>query len=299
MSKIYFYKVYGLNIKSSLELPELIPGNEDYDIIIRFTDNNSALMDLSEEKYESSESSLSRSTVPYYFDDELIFNVKGGKEIIINSKTSINKVFLRLLILSQGFGIILHQRGYIVLHGSAVKIDNQAIAFLGHSGIGKSTLTAALNERCFHLIADDVLAIKIDGDKYSVYPSFSRIKLYDDVIEHLKYYPNSYTKVHPEFQKYNFKTGNNFSIKPVPIKTIFILEKNEKNQIKLLKPQEKLIELAKNSYLKPIFKKTDKSHNLLQCTNLAKKTDIKKLEICHSFKKLNEIIKIIENDSSN
>ena len=57
-------------------------------------------------------------------------------------------------------GFVLHLRGTPCLHASAVAVDGRAIAFLGHSGAGKSTTAAAFVRRGFRGVTDDVLALE-------------------------------------------------------------------------------------------------------------------------------------------
>ncbi len=54
---------------------------------------------------------------------------------------------------------VLAVRGATVLHASAVLVDGQAIAFVGQSGRGKSTVAALLCVDGGRLITDDVLAV--------------------------------------------------------------------------------------------------------------------------------------------
>lgn len=56
--------------------------------------------------------------------------------------------------------LMLH--GRLVLHASAVRHDGHALAFVGASGMGKSTLAAALCGDGCDLIADDVLRVDLD-----------------------------------------------------------------------------------------------------------------------------------------
>ncbi len=56
-------------------------------------------------------------------------------------------------------------RGLEVLHASAVVVDQTAVAFLGPSGAGKTSLALALCRRGADFLADDVLALeKADGE---------------------------------------------------------------------------------------------------------------------------------------
>ena len=290
MFKFYFYKLFGLGVKSSIRLPELTPVNTEPDVFIRLNNAESTNQSLDERTPKSFD-------IPFFCDNELIFRVIDGNEIIVNIKTSINQNTLRSLILSQGMGIILHQRGFLVLHGSAVQMDDGAVAFLGRCGDGKSTITAALNNKGYSIISDDVLPVKLDENNIPLLlPSFPTIKLYNDVIEYLNEDYRNYDKIHPEIEKYLYKTKNMVKLDFTQFNTIYILDKAGKNEIRLLKPQEKLISLIKNTYPKSMFGPIEKTQNLKQCTTLLKNVEIKQLNVTHSFKKLGQLIEIVEND---
>lgn len=47
----------------------------------------------------------------------------------------------------------------VVLHGGSVCVDGRAVAFVGHSGAGKTTLTAAATRAGCGYIADEVVAV--------------------------------------------------------------------------------------------------------------------------------------------
>lgn len=57
---------------------------------------------------------------------------------------------------------LLSLRGHTVLHASAVQVGNQALAFVGASGMGKSTMAALVCAEGGELITDDVL--RLDSD---------------------------------------------------------------------------------------------------------------------------------------
>lgn len=60
--------------------------------------------------------------------------------------------------------LLLTLRGLEVLHGSAVALGDTAVAFIGHSNAGKSTLAGEACAAGASLVADDVLAVEVDDD---------------------------------------------------------------------------------------------------------------------------------------
>jgi serine kinase of HPr protein (carbohydrate metabolism regulator) len=71
------------------------------------------------------------------------------------------------LILTQILFWLLADKGFI-LHCSAVKIDNQALIFLGKQGAGKSTVAGLLSDN-YEILADDNGIIKKEKGKYYFY----------------------------------------------------------------------------------------------------------------------------------
>ncbi len=58
---------------------------------------------------------------------------------------------------------LLVRRGHAVLHGSAVAVDDGAVAFVAPSGGGKSTMATLLCADGAGLVTDDVLRVDLDG----------------------------------------------------------------------------------------------------------------------------------------
>jgi len=71
-----------------------------------------------------------------------------------------------------GEGLVRHLRGEIALHASSVVIGGVAVAFVGASGAGKSSIAAALCRRAdVELAADDTLFIVQDHGTFRVVPT--------------------------------------------------------------------------------------------------------------------------------
>jgi hypothetical protein len=61
--------------------------------------------------------------------------------------------------------------GHLVLHASAVRTCGRGLAFIGASGMGKSTMASLMCADGAALITDDVARVTIDGDKALVTPA--------------------------------------------------------------------------------------------------------------------------------
>jgi hypothetical protein len=89
------------------------------------------------------------------------------------------------LLLDQVFPVVLSRSGGLVAHASAVATPAGAIAFVGSSGRGKSTLAASLALQGFPLITDDCLLLEEAEDGLLATPSYPGARLWDDSIETL------------------------------------------------------------------------------------------------------------------
>ena len=85
------------------------------------------------------------------------------------------------LYLNQVWPLLLSKRGHLVFHAAAVEIGEHAIAFMGASGRGKSTLAASFAGNGYRLLTDDglVLQARADGPCQAV-PTHASVDLQDD-----------------------------------------------------------------------------------------------------------------------
>jgi hypothetical protein len=72
-------------------------------------------------------------------------------------------------------------QGIEPLHATAVVVGRGAIAFLGDSGYGKSSLGASFVRENYPLLTDDVLVLERRGQDLLAYPGMPRIKLYPEM----------------------------------------------------------------------------------------------------------------------
>ena len=72
---------------------------------------------------------------------------------------------------------ILALDGECVLHASAVEVEGRALAFVGGSGQGKSTLATLLCLGGASLVSDDVLRVDLSGEEARCFPGGRRTRL--------------------------------------------------------------------------------------------------------------------------
>lgn len=92
---------------------------------------------------------------------------------------------LQHLYLNQVLPLALSRRGGLVFHASAVEVSGGAVAFIGASGRGKSTLAAALAVAGCRVLTDDGLVLQQTAGCVEVLPSHPSIRLWEDSQEAL------------------------------------------------------------------------------------------------------------------
>lgn len=89
---------------------------------------------------------------------------------------------------NQVLPLALSKRGRVVLHASAIETSGHAIAFVGPSGRGKSTLAVAFARDGIPCIADDGLVLDAEDGTLWTVPGHPSIRLWEDsqraLVEH-------------------------------------------------------------------------------------------------------------------
>lgn len=289
---MYSYLAYGLNIKSELELPELDSGNGQLpDATIRFGPV---------EKFEPNVPSRNHWAQPdeirFSYADVGRFSVRDGREIIIDLDPEAFANLLRVCLLGPVLAALLHQRGLLVLHGSAVSIDGIAIAFLGDKGWGKSTLAACMQASGHGFLADDVLAVRADPmNGIELIPAFPHLKLWPDSAVFLGMNPDNMARLQPELDKRGHRVSNGFSATTLSLNSIYVLDIADSESIRPIEPRDALIELVRHSYLVRYLQPTGRtSLHLEQCAKVVSSVPVYSLQRVRSLSRLPEVVRLLE-----
>jgi hypothetical protein len=84
------------------------------------------------------------------------------------------------LFINQVLPLALSRQGRLAFHASAVAVPGGAVAFLGRTGMGKSTLAASFARSGGSFLTDDGLLLLASGDGFLVQPNHPSIRLWED-----------------------------------------------------------------------------------------------------------------------
>jgi hypothetical protein len=76
---------------------------------------------------------------------------------------------------------LLSASGGLVLHASAVEVAGAALAFVGQSGQGKTTMATVMCGEGFLLVTDDLLPVEPRGDKVMCLPAGTELRVREKV----------------------------------------------------------------------------------------------------------------------
>ena len=179
------YRVHGLRLDSDLPLPELPagasgPGEALADAAVRLAraDGAPATIPPAGRRFVTAGGGLGLA-----WPGIGVFTIRDGTEIVADLVPGADEALVRAAFLGPVLAVLLHQRGRVVLHASAVAGPRGVVAFAGGAGGGKSTTAAALHARGLALVADDVLSLTLDPEgRVTVYPGSPLVWLTPDVV---------------------------------------------------------------------------------------------------------------------
>jgi hypothetical protein len=313
MITVFFYSLYGLRIGSALELPELVsvpPCREqelDVTVLLKQTPLTSAaeahFLQDEENSRESAKlhhtAQLSGQCTSLAWDEAGHFVVRDGREITIYPHEGAEERVLRLFLLGPAFGALLHQRGVLVLHASVVLLGEEAVAFLGGSGWGKSTMAAAFHNSGHTIVTDDQAAIEMRNDENGadqvlVLPSLPQLKLWPESAAVFEDDLSTLPQLHPGHDKRARRLRDRFATAAVPLSHIFVLHYGDHLANEPLTRREGLIELMTHSYCAAIIEPEDAPAHLKQCGQIAAHVSVSRLTRPRSLQRLSELVQFVQ-----
>jgi hypothetical protein len=147
---------------------------------------------------------------------------------------------------------------FVSMHASAVVVDQQAIAFLGHSRHGKSTLAATFTQAGYPLLTDDILLVEDIEGEFKARPGYPFMRLWPD---EAKLFTGVYEEFEPIQKGYDkrrvpigYQHFGKFIDRATPLGCIYLAqrrnsdEESESIHITLLPPRQAVIDLIRFAY---------------------------------------------------
>jgi hypothetical protein len=295
---VNLYSAYGLTLESELPLPDLVSGSGTVDVSIRVSDTSTNCLPAQGAGIRCL--GASADNVRLIWDSVGELNVQNGSRITIRPCRDAEEDALRLFLVGAGFGTLLHQRGVLVLHGSGVVVNGQAIGILGGKGWGKSTTAMALHQRGHALISDELLAIQWpSGAPPQILPGSSRIKLWSDALSSVGGDPTSATPVRPGVTKY-FVSGPEMAREEYPLRRLYLLGAGDQLALKPVSPSEAFFGVVPHLYVSrfgtEFLRSTGNARTFQQVHALLKTVSVARLLRQRDLVQLPKVASLIEAD---
>lgn len=193
--------------------------------------------------------------------------------------------------------MLLADRGALMLHGAAVDLGGFAIAFIGVSGRGKSTLAASFAANGFPFLSDDSICLEPTDASYVAQPSYPSIRLWRDSDEAVlagrakKMRPVTFS------DKARYAAGDEIphAAEPTPLRAIYVLARDGVSAatIKLLGANEAMMEFVQHSFILDIHSPDTLGGHFERMAALAKKTPAYRLDYPRDYSQLPDVRALI------
>ena len=204
-ASLQHYRMGPLLYASELELPELAvtipePGNALVTIRVGAVPSQIASPLAVSESCEANDQEflLRLPGVGTYY-------VLNGTDVTVEPSAGGSTTDLRAYLLGNIFAVLCHQRGLLPLHASAIGTPRGAVAFLGNSGAGKSSLVAFMAQRGHTVVADDICLLDPKAPQNSrILPVAPWLKLWRTTLDALGQSSAGLPRIFAEDDKYRF-----------------------------------------------------------------------------------------------
>jgi hypothetical protein len=200
-------------------------------------------------------------------------------------------------------GFVLRLRGTTCLHGSAVVIDNQAIALVGPSGAGKSSTAAAFARMGFRVLTDDVVALEDLVDTFYVQPAYPRIRLWPEAVRSMFGSVDALPLLTPNWEKRFLDTlgpPSRFQSSPLPLAAIYFLadrnEDNDSHDMADVSPKDSLMTLVSDTYITYLLDKELRAQEFELLGRLVRKVRLRKLSPSSDMLRIEALCREIVDD---
>ena len=267
MQKTGYYKAFGLTIESCFPIPQ-VPQIEPCRCDVRVVAAD--LSTLPPERRRT----VTENGVYFHSKGQGTFYITNGNLIQVDPDPDHSPAHLAIFIMGSSMGAILHQRGYLPLHGSCVTDGRRSILLTGESGAGKSTLAAEFLRQGWKLITDDVTCITDFDAMPTVRSSYPSQKLWQDALDR---YETQEENIHSLYsredrEKFGIDVSEHFYEGEAPLSLVVRLINGPIRCT--LSPMEGMVkadQLMRNTYRGQIIEQRHVQRHFQRCVTLSTK----------------------------
>jgi hypothetical protein len=315
----FTYFLFGLRVLSNLAIPRLapIPATDHFPHVTvhlgqspvtsgEFPGESEELMYTSSEAVESGAPALCVWKIAKgaalhlaYFDGVQFWLDRAGENIWAVWPEASTLENAATYLIGPILGLVLRLRGITCLHASAVAVNNRAVAFVGCEGAGKSTTAAAMAQRGFAAMADDVVTLVEREGAFHVMPAYPYLCLWHDSAEKIAGSGEALPLLSPDWGKRCLTLGTReaqFEEGALPLGAIYVLDRNsfaEEFAVELASPQDALMTLVANTFATNLLDSEMRANEFATLGRLVSVLPVRKLhvprdafrldELCHSI----------------
>ena len=206
-------------------------------------------------------------------------------------------------LLGQALSFALVKSGFEPLHATVLAIDGEAVACLGESGFGKSTLAACFLEAGYQVLTDDLLILQEKSGRVLAYPGPPRIKLFPKIARRFLGEAATGVRMNPDSEKLILPLDRKRSCcTPAPIKAVYTLaaphEVFPRKAIRFepLSPRQAFLELVKNTFNRRIVDTGRLQRQLNVNARLVTLVPVRKLSFPRIWRQLRSVREAIISD---
>lgn len=294
---MFVYSAYGLVLASDLPIPEFRPGAGEPDVHIRILDHRPECQSA-DSPIICTEAGPASATLAWGTVGTLL--IEDGRSISVFPGTEGDEQSLKLFVAGAGIGVLLHQRGMLVMHGSAVSVNGNAVAFLGAKGWGKSTTAIALHKRGHPLITDELLVINPSNDGTpTVRPGSPYLKLWSDALAGIGGKRDLFQPIVPGADKYYFGASA-WTTLETPLKRFYVLDGGNELKTATIGSPDAFFSVLPHLYVSrfgtPFLQSSGAQSTIPQLFALLNEVEVVRLVRRHNLDELQEIAELIESE---
>lgn len=211
---------------------------------------------------------------------------------------------LIVYLLGPVMGFLLRRRHITCLHSSAVGFRGHAICLCGEAGFGKSTTAAAFALRGLPVIAEDIVRLDEEHEKFLAVPGYPRVCLWPESVRMLLGSEDALPLISSGWEKrYLALDGQpaKFVSEKLPLALVYVFapRASEANapRIEKLSAREAVLELVRNTYMNWVIGSEQRAAEFDALCRLVDRVEVRRVVPHERPEKIGELCDLILRDT--